>query len=206
VHGLKEIFSLREYINFSVVVGHCLVEDVPFCTVVQSLQNFLLFIHLVIRLFLENVTLEMILVIRFPRLGTHVAETFAASTSHKVAACRSFHCLLTPRTDLRIHRYPFGIGFFRNHLQLPLSFLLTLARIVVIALTFKAKYFAAYAGHRLDRWLIYLNAVSTVSPSAELIVFVCSYEHLTKFFFVFFYPSRPLDSADLENEENGLHE
>jgi hypothetical protein len=155
--------------------------------VVQSLQNFLLFIQLVIGLLLENVALEMVSVVRFPRLCTHVAETFAASTSHKVAALISFHCLFTPRTDLRIHRYPFGISFLRNHLQLPLSFLLTLARIVVIALTLKAEYLFAIAGHYLDSWFIQFDAVSTVCSWAKLIAFVCSYENLAKFLFVLFH-------------------
>jgi hypothetical protein len=67
--------------------------------------------------------------------------------------------------------------------------LLTLARIVVIALTLKAEYLFAIAGHYLDSSIIQLYAVSTVCSWAKLIAFVCSYENLAKFFFVFLYPT-----------------
>ncbi len=136
----------------------------------HPLHRLLLTIHHLVRLLLVNVALKVVLVIRLPRLRTHVAKRFAASAGHEVATHRSLHRLLTPRTDLSVGSNPLSISFLRNDLLNPFALLVTFARIVVIALTPETKNLSANTLDSINIDLIHLNTVSTVHPRAKLII------------------------------------
>lgn len=65
---LEEVLAFREDVDFLVIVGHCLVEDVPFGAVIHALHDFLLSVDDIIWLLFKDMALEVILVVRFPRL------------------------------------------------------------------------------------------------------------------------------------------
>ena len=114
----------------------------------------------------------MVFVVGLPRLRAHVAERFAARAGHEVAPHRPLDCLLAPRAHLRVCRYPLRVRLLRQHLLLPLLFLLAFARIVVVALAAEAEHLPAHALHRVNRQFVNFDAVSAIGPSAKLVVSV----------------------------------
>lgn len=99
---LEEVLSLGKDINFLVVVGHSLIEDVSLGAVIHSFHDFFLPVDDVIWFLFEDMAFEVVFVIWLPRLRTHIAETFAASAGHEVATHRPLNCLLAPGTYLGI--------------------------------------------------------------------------------------------------------
>jgi len=143
---------------------------------VHPLHDLLLTVQHLVRTLLEDVALEVVLVVGFPRLRTHVAEVFGASAGHEVAAHWPLNCLFAPRAHLGIASNPLGIRLLSEHLLQPLLLLLALARVVVIALASEAKHLPTHTLDRIDSQLVYLDAVHTVSPSTKLVVSVGCYE------------------------------
>ena len=131
----KEILPFGKHINFAIGVSHLLIEQVTFCTMVHALKNLFLFVDLLIGFFLVDVALEMIFVVRLPRLRTHVTEVLTTSASYEVTPMGSFYCLFAKRTYFSILRYPLHISLFLNHPRHPPFFLFTETGMVVIALT-----------------------------------------------------------------------
>jgi hypothetical protein len=86
VQNLEEILALGKYIDFLVIVGHCLVEYVALGAMVHALHYFFLSVYLVVKLLLENVTFEVVLVVGLPRAGAHVAKALTACAGHEVAS------------------------------------------------------------------------------------------------------------------------
>jgi hypothetical protein len=146
MQNLEEILALGEDIDFLIVVSHCLVEDVALGAVVHAFHYFFLSVQLVVKLLLEDVAFEMVLVVGLPGAGAHVAKALTACASHKIAPHRPLHCLLAPRTDFSILGNPFGIGLFFDNLLDPLGLFLALAGVVIVALTPEAEDFPASAG------------------------------------------------------------
>jgi hypothetical protein len=132
--GLEEVLPLCEDIDLLIIVGHSLIEDEPFRAVADPLHGLLLTTSLIIRFLLVDVAIEVVLMIRLPRLRTHIAETFPASTGHVVAAHRSLDCFVTPWTNFCVLRYPLCIGLLSEDFLDPTCLLLTVARIMVITL------------------------------------------------------------------------
>lgn len=177
VQSFEEIFAFGEYVNFFVFIGTGLIEDVSLSAVIHAFHDFLLAIDNIIPFFLKDVTLEVVFMVGLPRVRTHIAEVLATPACHEIAAHRSLYCLLTPRTYLRILRNPLGISFFLHHLLDPSCFLLAFARIVIIALASEAKDLTTGTFNCIELH-VHLNAVATISPSAELIITVNCYEIL----------------------------
>jgi len=59
----------------------------------------------------------------------------------------------------------------------PFCFLLAFARIVIVALTFETKNFAADAGDCIDMMNIYLNTVTAIDASTKLIITISCDKH-----------------------------
>ena len=155
---------------------------------VHALKNLFLFVDLLIGFFLVDVALEMIFVVRLPRLRTHVTEVLTTSASYEVTPMGSFYCLFAKRTYFSILRYPLHISLFLNHPRHPPFFLFTETGMVVIALTQVAKNFATSTLYCLKVHRVNLDTVVTVNTSTELIVFASSDEHLTDLLLIFFQP------------------
>lgn len=204
----EEILALGEDVDFFVVIGHCLVEDVSFGAMIHAFHDLFLSIYDIIWLLFEDMTLEVILVVGLPRLRAHVAETFAAGAGHEVAAHRSLNCLLAPGTDLRVLGDPLRIGLFFHDLLDPLGLFLALAGVVIIALTPEAEDLAAVADDCIELHVDF-DAVAAVHSCAELVVAIGSDEQLTQLLLEFLCPQFTLFSVELEDshhslEENGL--
>lgn len=174
---LEEVLSLGEDVNFLVVVGHSLIEDVSLCAVIHALHDFFLSVDDVIWFLFEDMALEVVLVIWLPRLRAHVAEALAASAGHEVAAHRSLNCLLAPGTYLGILGDPLRICFFLHNLLDPLGLFLAFARVVIIALTPETEYLSAVADYCIELRVDF-DAISAVNSRAELIVAVGGDEQL----------------------------
>ena len=166
-----------------------MVEHKSFCAVIHSFHYLLLSTHLFIRFFFIKMTFKVILMIRLPRFWTHIAEVLSASATHKVTSHASLNCLLTLRTDLSICTNPLSICFLSHDLLHPFHFLLTMARIVVIRLTFKAKYFSTGTFHSLDIRFINSDTIVTIISCAKLIISILHYKELTNFFAVSLHKS-----------------
>lgn len=173
----EEVLSLGEDVNFLVVVGHSLVEDVSLCAVIHALHDFFLSIDYVIWFLFEDMALEVVLVIWFPRLRAHVAEALAASAGHEVATHRSLNCLLAPGTYLGILGDPLRICFFLHNLLDPLGLFLAFTRVVIVALAPEAEYLSAVADYCIELCVDF-DAISAVNSRAELIVAVGGDEQL----------------------------
>jgi len=78
--SFKQVFTLSKNIYILVVIGYSLVEQISLSTMVHTLHNLFLPVDYLIRLFLKKMTLEMVFMIRLPRLRTHITKTFTAST------------------------------------------------------------------------------------------------------------------------------
>ena len=147
----------------------------------------------------------MVLVVWLPRLWTHIAKGFTTSACHKVATHRSFNSLLAPRADLCILRYPFCVSLLFQHIFHPLSLLLTLCWIMIIAETFETKYFAASACYCF-KWRIDFNAFIAVGSCAKLIVLISCNKHFADLLLIFSAPVFSLLTVKLEHTEDCLHE
>lgn len=137
---------------------------------VHSFQSLLLSIHSLIRFFFVNMAFEVILMIWFPRLRTHITEVLPTGAGHKVTPHRPFHSFPTPRTDLSISRNPFSISFLRYYLLTPPSFLIAFARVMVVTLTPETKDLSTTAFDSINIELVNFNAISTINSRTELIV------------------------------------
>jgi hypothetical protein len=176
VQCFKEVLPLWKDIDFLVVIGNSLVEDVAFSAKANPLHYFLLPVLRFIWLLPEDMALEMVLVVWLPRLGAHIAKAFAAGAGHVVAARRPLDCLLAPGTNLGVMGDPLDIRLFADHLLEPLGFLVAFAGVVVVALATETEHLSASAHHRVQR-SVHLYAVAAVHPSAKLIVAVGGNEH-----------------------------
>ena len=143
VESFKQVFTLRKNIYIFVVVCYSLVEQIPLSTMAHTLHDIFLPVHDLIRLFFENMALEMVFMVRLPRLRTHIAKAFTTSTCHEVTPHRSLNRFFAPRTNLGIGSYPLCICFLWKNLLYPFLFLIAFTGIMIITLTFKAKNFSA---------------------------------------------------------------
>lgn len=175
---LEEVLSLREDVDFLVVVGHSLIENVSLCAVIHAFHDFFLAVDDIIWLLFEDMALEMVFVVWFPRLRAHVAEALAAGAGHEVAAHRSLNCFFAPGTYLGILGDPLGIGFLLHDLLDPLCLFLAFARVVVIALAPEAENLSAVADYCIELCVDF-DAVATIDSRAELIVAIGGDEQLT---------------------------
>jgi hypothetical protein len=82
----KQVLSFGEDVDFLVVVGHCLVEDVPFRAVVHPFHYLLFPVYDLICLLSVDVAFEVVFVVGLPGAGAHIAEVLAAGAGHEVAA------------------------------------------------------------------------------------------------------------------------
>ncbi len=147
--------------------------------------------------------LEVVLVVRLPRLRAHVAEILSTGTGHKIAAHRSLDCLLTPGANLGVLGNPLGISFFLQDLLHPHLLFLASAGVVIIALAAEAEDLAARAGHCVQLH-VNLDAVGTVHSRAELVVPIGSDEQLADLLLVLLQPNRTLLSISFQQTSNGL--
>lgn len=146
----EEEFAHGKHIGFPVFVGCCLAVDVALSAVIHTLHHLLLTIQHIVRLLPENVTLEMILVVRFPRLRTHIAEVFATCARHEITTHRTLHSFPAPGTYLGILGDPLGISLLLDHLVHPLVLLITLTGVMIVTLAAEAEDLAAVAGNCLE--------------------------------------------------------
>ena len=144
-----EIFSLCEDVDLLVAVSCGLVEDVSFGAMVHFLHDFFLSVDDLIRLLFIYMAFEVVFMVWLPSPGTHIAKTLPAGTGHIVASHRPFYCLIAPRTHLSISAYPLSVCLFLDNLFDPFRFLLAVAGVMVIALTFKTENLAAGASNSL---------------------------------------------------------
>lgn len=107
------MLTLREDVDLLVIVRDCLVEQIPLSAVIHPLHHFLLTVDYLVRTLLIDVALEVVLVVRFPRLRTHIAEVLTAGAGHEVATHRPLHRLFAPWANLSIARNPFSIRLLR---------------------------------------------------------------------------------------------
>lgn len=82
----KQIFPLRKHIDLLVVICNCLVENITLCAMVHTLHYLLLTVYNIVRLLFVNMAFEVVLVVRLPRLRTHITETFTTFACHEIAA------------------------------------------------------------------------------------------------------------------------
>lgn len=159
----------------------------------DPLHGLFLTTGLIVRFLLIDMAIEVVLMVRLPRLRTHITETFAACTGHVVAAHRSFNCLVTPRTDFSVLRYPLCISLLTKNFLNPTVLFLTVARVMIITLASETKDLATCTSHCVQGG-IDLNAISAVHSSTEPIVFIISNEGLAKFLLKLHHPRPPLFS------------
>lgn len=113
--------------------------------------------------------LEVIFVVRLPRLAAHIAETLAAHTGHEITPLGSLNSLIAPRTELGILGNPLGIGFLLEHNLSPFVLLITGAGRVVVTLAVEAERFPADALHGRHGVVLTFYAVVAVGPRAALV-------------------------------------
>lgn len=178
--GFEEIFPFGENIDFFIIVCHSLIEDKPFRAMADPLHGLFLTTGLIILFLLVDVAIEVVLMVRLPRLRTHVAKAFPTCTSHIVTAHRSFDCFVTPWTDFSVLGYPLCISLLSQNFLDPTCLFLAVARVMIITLASKTKDLSTCTGDCVQR-SVYFDAITAVNSRTKTIVLIICNESFAKF-------------------------
>ena len=93
---LEQHFSLVEGVDFLQLVCVSVCVEVLLSVKVHFLQDLFFLAHPVVVLLLENMPFEVVFMVGFPWLATHVTKTLATKARHIVTACRPLDGFIAP--------------------------------------------------------------------------------------------------------------